>query len=59
MPDSEAAYPPVTPAVVVVFFKAFLLAEKESVPEVGVDHLLAALDSPTPERKPVEQSTGR
>ena len=44
--------------VIEVFFKALMLAEKESAPEIGVDHLLAALDSPTIESKPVEQSTG-
>ena len=44
--------------VVEVFFKALLLAEKESAPEIGVSHLLAALDNPTPESKPAEQSAG-
>jgi hypothetical protein len=59
MPDSDKAYPSVIPPVVeVFFFKALLLAEKESAPEIGVDHLLAALDSTTIESKPVEQSTG-
>jgi hypothetical protein len=58
MPDSVGAYPSVIPPVVEVFFKALLLAEKESAPEIGVDHLLAALDSPTIESQPVEQSTG-
>ena len=44
--------------VIEVFFKALILAEKEGAPEIGVDHLLAALDNPTTESKPVEQSTG-
>lgn len=38
--------------------KALLLSEKAGAPEIGVDHLLAALDSPTTESKSVEQSTG-
>src|ERR1700730_2715203 len=41
-----------------VFFKALILAEKEGAPEIGIDHLLAALDSPTIESNSVEQSTG-
>jgi hypothetical protein len=41
-----------------VFFKASLVAETESAPEIGVDHLLAALDGQTTESKPVEQSAG-
>jgi hypothetical protein len=41
-----------------VFFKALILAEKEGAPEIGVDHVLAALDGPSIESKPVEQSTG-
>jgi hypothetical protein len=54
MPDSDGAL--AIPPVVEVFFKALLLAEKESASEIGVDHLLAALDSPTSEDKPVQQS---
>ena len=44
--------------VIEVFFKALILAEKEGAPEIDVDHLLAALASPTTESKPVEQSRG-
>jgi hypothetical protein len=58
MPDSGAAYPPAIPPVLDVFFKALLLAEKESAPEIGVDHLFAALNSPTTESRRVEQSAG-
>jgi len=54
MSGSEIVYPP---PVVEVFLKALILAENEEAPEIAVDHLLAALNSPTPEREPVEQST--
>lgn len=57
-PDNDGFYPPAIPPVVEVFFKALLLSEKESAPEIGVDHVLAALDSPTTESKSVERSTG-
>jgi hypothetical protein len=44
--------------VIEVFIKALILAEKEDAPEIGIDHLLTALDSQAAESKPVEQSTG-
>ena len=44
--------------VIDVFVKALILAEEENAPEISVDHLLAALDSPTTESKPIEQATG-
>ena len=44
--------------VIGVFLKALILAEKEGASEIGVHHLLAALDTPTTESKPVEQSPG-
>jgi hypothetical protein len=50
--------PPFLPPVFEVFARALILAEKENAPEIGVDHLLAALDMPTADRKPVDQSPG-
>lgn len=44
------------PPVMEVFCKALILAEKENAAEISVDHLLAALDTPTAER--IEQLTG-
>jgi hypothetical protein len=58
MPGGAIVDPPFLPPVIEVFLKALILAEKENAPEIGVDHLLAALDTPTAERKPVEQSPG-
>src|ERR1043166_1165268 len=46
------------PPMMEVFAKALSLAERENAPEIGVDHLMAALDTPTAERKPLEQSLG-
>jgi hypothetical protein len=54
MSGSETLYPPFLSPVIEVFVKALILAEEEGAPEIGVDHLLAALDSPTTESKPVE-----
>ena len=48
--------PPFLPPVMEVFAKALIVAEKENAPEIGVDHLLAALDTPTAERKPLAVS---
>ena len=58
MSGSETVYPPLLSPVIEVFVRALILAEDENAPEIGVDHLLAALDSPTTESKPVEQSMG-
>jgi hypothetical protein len=56
--EGDDVYPPIIAPVVEVFLKALLLSEKAGAREIGVDHLLAALDNPTTERKSVEQSTG-
>lgn len=48
----------VIPPVIEVFLRALLLSKKEGAPEIGVDHLLAALATPTTESKPAEQATG-
>jgi hypothetical protein len=58
MSGSETVYPPFLSPVIDVFVKALILAEEESAPEICVDHLLAALDCPTTESKPVAQATG-
>ena len=44
--------------VIGVFFRAFVLAERECAPEIRVDHLLAALDVAATEEKPVAPSAG-
>ena len=41
-----------------VFFRAFILAERECAPETGVDHLLAALDVASTEERPIPPSPG-
>ena len=46
------------PPVFDVFLKAFLLAEKEGAPEIGINHLLAALDSAAMETNFSESPTG-
>ena len=38
--------PPALPPAIQVLLQAFLLAENEGAAEIGVDHLLAALDQP-------------
>jgi len=53
MSGGETAF---LPSVMEVFCKALILAEKVNAPEIGVDHLLAALDNPTAER--IEPLTG-
>jgi hypothetical protein len=58
MSGGETVDPLFLPPVIEVFFKALILAEKENAPEIGVDHLLAALDTPAAKTKPVEQSPG-
>jgi hypothetical protein len=58
MSGSKTVYPPFLPPVIEVFFKALILAEEEGAPEIGVDHLLAAMDSPTTANEPVEQTMG-
>src|SRR5262245_33623439 len=58
MSGSETVNPPFVPPVIEVFFKALILAEEENASEIGVDHLLTALDSPTTTTEPVEQSMG-
>jgi hypothetical protein len=40
------------------FVQAFLLAEEEGAPEIGVEHLLRAIDSPAPPREPLERPAG-
>jgi hypothetical protein len=57
MCSSETACPQVLSPVIEMFVSAFILAEEESALEIGVDHLLAALDSLTTS-KPIEQATG-
>ena len=52
MPDSE------TPPKFDVFFKAAFLAEEEGAKEIGIRHLLAALDSPALETNLSGPSTG-
>jgi hypothetical protein len=39
-----------------VFFRAFILAERECAPEIRVDHLLAALDVASIDENPVMPS---
>lgn len=59
MPENDG--PPALPPAIQVLLQAFLLADKEGVPEISVDHLLAALDHPEFEseaaRQPVELFT--
>ena len=58
MSGSETVYPPLLSPVIEVFVRALILAEDENAPEIGVDHLLAALDGPRTDSKPVEQAKG-
>ena len=53
MLDREAA-PPVPLPILEVFCKALVLAEVENAPEIGVDHLLAALGGAITESQRVE-----
>jgi hypothetical protein len=41
-----------------VFFRALILAERECVPEIRVDHLVAALEVAPTEERPVPPTTG-
>jgi hypothetical protein len=41
-----------------VLCKALMLAEDENAPEIGVDHLLAALDTPVAVTEPVKRPPG-
>ena len=41
-----------------VFIKALILAEEQGAPEIGVDHLLAALDTAATVSEPLEHATG-
>jgi hypothetical protein len=47
-----------TPPIFDVFFKALFLAEQEGAKEIGIRHLLAALDSPAMETNLGVSSTG-
>jgi hypothetical protein len=58
MSGNETVNPHFLPPVIEVFFKALILAEEENAPEIGVDHLLTALDSSTTRTEPVAQSMG-
>jgi hypothetical protein len=58
MSGNEANDPSFAPPVIELFVKALILAEKENASEIGVDHLLTALDSPTTRTEAVEQSMG-
>ncbi|HKW96832.1 MAG TPA: hypothetical protein VJN43_03820 [Bryobacteraceae bacterium] len=44
MPENDG--PPALPPAIQALLQAFLLAEKEEASEIGVHHLLAALDHP-------------
>ena len=46
------------PPVMGVLCKALILAEKEKAPAIGVDHLLAALDTPVTMTEPAEPARG-
>jgi len=52
MSDSE------TPPIFDVFLKAFFLAHQEGAPEIGIPHLLAALDSPAMEANVSKSQAG-
>ena len=58
MSGSETGDPFFVPPVIEVFVKALILAEEENASEIGVDHLLTALDSPKTETESVELSMG-
>jgi hypothetical protein len=46
------------PPVMGVLCKALMLAEEENAPEIGVDHLLAALDTPVAVTELAERPPG-
>jgi len=58
MSKSETVNPPVFPAAMEVFFQALILADNENAHEIGIDHLLAALDSSTTATDSVEHPAG-
>lgn len=56
--NPDNVYRPVVPSIFEVLFRALLVSEEEGAPEIGLDHLLAALDRTTEQSSLLDVSTG-